>query len=105
MSQLKIAIKLLFVCKPAFLKCVLCKVGLFFPTFSKPNKKECLKTFEKIMKPQILCLIVMLATALQTKFSLSRKYLRNLGSMPKMSAHALSTSRKHLKGSLKKIVG
>jgi len=30
----------------------------------------------------------------QTKFSLSSKFSRNLGSMPKLSTHVLSTSRK-----------
>ena len=35
------------------------------------------------------------AVALQCEFSLSSKFLRNLGSMPKTSTHALSTSRKH----------
>jgi len=36
------------------------------------------------------------SVALQTKFSLSIKFSRNLGSMPKMSSsHVLSTSRKH----------
>jgi len=33
--------------------------------------------------------------ALQIKFSLSSKFLRNLGSMQKTSTHVLSTSRKH----------
>ena len=36
-----------------------------------------------------------LAIALQTKISLSSKFLRNLGSMPKTFTHVLSTSRKH----------
>jgi len=40
------------------------------------------------------------AVALQTKFSLSSKYLRNLGSMPKTSAPVLLTSRKHTTGFL-----
>jgi len=40
--------------------------------------------------------------ALQTKFSLSSKFSKNLGSMPWTSAHVLSTSRKHTTGFLVK---
>jgi len=43
--------------------------------------------------------------ALQIKFSLSSKILRTLGSMPKTSTHALSTSRKHTTGFLVKSFG
>ena len=46
-----------------------------------------------------------LAVALQTKLSLSNKFSRNLGSMPKTSTHVLSTSRKHTTGVFVKIAG
>jgi len=45
------------------------------------------------------------AVALQTKFPLSRKISRNLGSMPKTYTDVLSTSRKHTTGFLVKNVG
>ena len=45
------------------------------------------------------------AVALQTKLSLSNKFSKNLGSMPKTSTHVLSTSRKHTTGFLVKIAG
>jgi len=40
------------------------------------------------------------ALSLQTKFSLSKKFSRNLGNMRKTSAHVLSISRKQMTGSL-----
>ena len=43
--------------------------------------------------------------ALQTKSSLSRKFLRNLGGMPKMSTLVLSNARKHTTGFFVKIFG
>ena len=49
--------------------------------------------------------VFILPTALETKISLSSKFLRNLGSMPKTFTHVLSTSRKHTIGFLVKIFG
>jgi len=46
--------------------------------------------------------VFILAIVLQTKISLSSKFLRNLGSMPKTFPHVLSTSRKHTTGFLVK---
>jgi len=43
--------------------------------------------------------------ALQIKLSLFSKFSRNLGSMPNMSTHVLSTSRKHMTRSLEKSLG
>ena len=51
------------------------------------------------MTPSAVCVQ---AVVLQTKFSLSSKFLRNLGSMQKTSTHALSTSRKRTTGLLVK---
>ena len=45
------------------------------------------------------------AVALQTKFTLSSKFLRNPGWMLKTSTHVLSTSRKHMTGFLMKSSG
>jgi len=42
---------------------------------------------------------------LQTKISLSSKFSRNFGSMPKTFTHVLSTSRKHTTGFLMKSFG
>jgi len=44
--------------------------------------------------------VFILAIVLQTKISLSSKFLRNLGSMPETFPHVLSTSRKHATGFL-----
>jgi len=44
--------------------------------------------------------VFILAKVLQTKISLSSKFLRNLGSMPKTFTHVVSTSRKHATGFL-----
>jgi len=45
------------------------------------------------------------ATALQTKFSLSRSFSRNHKSVPNMPSHDLSTSRRHKTGSFNGLVG
>ena len=46
---------------------------------------------QSCMIPSAVCVP---AVTLQTEFSLSSRFLRNLGSMPKMCKHALSTSTK-----------
>jgi len=45
------------------------------------------------------------AVALQNNFPLSSEFSRNPGSMPKMFAHVLSTSGKHMAGFLVKSFG
>jgi len=54
---------------------------------------------------RILSAVFVLAVALQTKFSLSSKFSRNLGSIPKMFTYVLSTSRSHTTGTLVKSFG
>ena len=49
--------------------------------------------------------IFVLTAALQTKFSLSSKFLKNLRSMPNLSTPVLSTSRKHTTGFFVKSFG
>ena len=54
------------------------------------------------MIPSAVCILVV---AIHNKFSLSSKFLRNLGSTQKTSTHASSHSRKHTTGFLVKSFG
>ena len=61
-------------------------------------KKDAAKWLKQRWRIPRMVLVLVLAP--KTKCSLSSKFSRNLGSMPKTSAHGLSTSRKHSTGSL-----
>jgi len=75
--------------------------------FRKPPRKSVRQDAAKIIEPKLndtQCGFVA-AVALQKKFLLTRKFSKNLGSMPKIYTHVLSTSEKYMAGCLLKIFG
>jgi len=71
--------------------------------YAKYHEERCREIIE--LKLGIASAVFTPAVVLQTKFSLSSKFLKNLGGVPKTSRHILSTSRKYTTGFLVKSFG